>query len=296
LNIARRKEKMKGTGMTLRRMQFISMLAVAGTLFLAGCSTKSRQIETTGPRPGNQVPPADDPQWRPSDGDDGYATVVTEIPQEVLTKYLDPNARLEYKFSYLTAEKSGNITFADNKARIEITELPINQTGTMKMEMFENGTLKLEGTKESVTLKSGPNSLSMSLRQVGGDNNNGGNNNGGNNNGGNNNGGSTTADLVLSLEIIPEGSTDPGTTPPTGGGINFQNDILPLARSYCLDCHARLGLAAPDNEAYFKGRGNGLISRLNKSASNTMPQRGSQEAQRMSDDDRAKMIEYIKSL
>lgn len=276
-----------------RQLNLMTAVAVAAGLVLAACATKPRQIETTGPRPGNQIPPrGDEPQWRPSDGDEGSASVVTEIPQAELSKYLDPNAKLSYKFSYLAVDKSGDITFADNKARIEITELPINQSGTMKMEMFENGTLKLEGTKENVTLKAGPNSLSMSLRQVTG----GGENNGGENNGGNGNTGASTADLVLTLEITSSGGEDPGPTPPTGGAINFQSDILPLAQSYCSDCHSKLGLPVPDNEAYYKSRGNGLISRLNKSAGNTMPQRGSEEAQRMSDDERAKMIEFTENL
>jgi hypothetical protein len=57
-------------------------------------------------------------------------------------------------------------TFNDGKARMEITDLPINQNGTMVMQLFENSVMKLEGTKDNVTLRAGVNSESLSLKVV----------------------------------------------------------------------------------------------------------------------------------
>lgn len=257
----------------------IAMALTAGLVF-AACSTRQRQIEVANPTPGDKTPKVEEPEWKPVDeNEEGFASVVTEIPQAELVKYLDPNAKLEYKFSYVSIDKTGSITFADNKARIEIADLPINQTGTMKMELFENGVAKLAGSKENVILKAGPNNLSLALKQVTPDTGTVG---------------GTTAELVLSLEIIPDGTTV--VTPGTGGAIKFEADILPLAKSNCVDCHTKLSIALPDNEAYYKSRGASLIGRLNKGAANTMPQKGSQEALKMSDADRTKLIDFIKSL
>jgi hypothetical protein len=138
--------------------------ALALTFMLSGCSTRQRQIEIQKPQPSTTPPPNDEPEWRPSE--ETTASVVTEIPEDELVKYMDANAKLEFKFTYVGTEKTGPITFADGKARMEIRDLPINQNGTMVMQLFENAVLKLEGTKDNVTLRAGVNSESLSLKVV----------------------------------------------------------------------------------------------------------------------------------
>ena len=138
--------------------------ALALTFMLCGCSTRQRQIEIQKPQPSTTPPISEEPEWRPSE--ENTASVVTEIPEAELVKYMDPNAKLEFKFSYAGVEKTGPITIANGKARMEITDLPINQVGTMVMQLFENSVMKLEGTKENVTFKAGVNSESLSLKVV----------------------------------------------------------------------------------------------------------------------------------
>ena len=142
----------------------LKMSALTLTLITIGCSTRQRQIEVTKPKPSTTPAIGAEPEWRPSD--DGYASVVTEIPESELVKYMDPKAKLEFKFSYAGIEKAGPIIFANGKARIEITELPTSQTSKMVMQLLENSVVKLEGSKENVTLKAGPNSEALSLKVV----------------------------------------------------------------------------------------------------------------------------------
>ena len=131
---------------------------------MTSCSTRRRQIEVTKPQPSSTPPASNEPEWRPSEDDS--ASVITEIPESELVKYMDPKAKLEFKFNYAGIEKAGDITFADGKARIEITQLPINKVSKMVMQLFENGVMKLEGTKENVTLRAGANSEALSLKVV----------------------------------------------------------------------------------------------------------------------------------
>jgi hypothetical protein len=150
--------------MLTRLPQTLTISVIAAALFIAGCSTRKRQIEITKPQPSTNPPASNEPEWRPSD--DNTASVITEIPEAELVKYMDPNAKLEFKFSYAGVDKAGDIVFVDGKARIEITQLPVNQKGTMVMQLFENSVMKLEGTKDNVTLRAGANSESLSLKIV----------------------------------------------------------------------------------------------------------------------------------
>jgi len=141
---------------------YLVILAIA--LITAGCSTRKRQIEIKKPQASATPPPSGDPGGRPND--DVYASLITEIPESELRKYMDPNAQLEFKLNYAGTEKLGDIKFANGKAIIEVRELPINKTSKLVIQLLEDSVVKLEGSKDNVTLKAGLNRESLNLRVV----------------------------------------------------------------------------------------------------------------------------------
>jgi hypothetical protein len=267
---------------------FLIALVVFSGIFLA--CTKSAKIETLkkDSESDENFDDLEESNWIPGYGD--TATMIGNIPKETLRKYLNTNAALEYNFEFLRFEKQGDVIFSGENAQIQIEGIPIGQQGTVKIEILEDGTAKLVGSKEDVTFKKGKNNQSIDLKQIESGNSDEDSNNSDQDS-------EEAGTLILTLDIKDSQSGNQGdNSGDSGNEGNFATEILPLARSFCNDCHAKFGLAVPNTEEYFAARKSSLTARLSKSASNTMPQRGSQEAQRMSDEDREVLISYIKSL
>jgi hypothetical protein len=282
--------------MSICRRDLISNLVTLSIVFsgIIFACTKSPKIETVKKVPAGveNFNDSGETDWIP-DYDD-TATMLANIPKETLSKYVNTNQGLEYSFEFLTLKKKGDIVFNGEYAQIEIDGIPIGQAGTLKIEILEEGTAKLAGSKDNVTFKKGKNNQSVDLKKVEGNDDNGNTDDKPDDSDQDD---EPSATLILTLNIKDSQSDDQNDeSSDSGGGNNFTAKILPLARSYCNDCHSKIGLATPDNEEYFAARKSSLTARLSKSASNTMPQRGSQEAQRMSDEDRDVLISYIKSL
>ena len=272
-----------------KNSKFLPTVVVFSAVFFA--CTKSDKIEPLkkNPEKDKNFSNAGDSDWVPDFED--TATMMATIPKETLEKYVNIQALLAYNFRFLSFEKQGDIVFNGDNAQIEIDEIPIDQSGTINIEILEDGTAKLVGLKEGVTFKKGKNNQSIDLKKIG-------NSDDDDNNDDSDEEEEDKATLILTLAIEESNSDEPsdGIDDSSEGGINFNAKVLPITRSYCSDCHAKFGLPVPVNEEYFRARKSSLPTRLSKSASNTMPQRGSQEAQRMSDEDREVLIEYVKSL
>ncbi len=272
---------------------FLAAIAVFSGILIA--CTKSNKIEIA-----KKEPTAEDgfddggePDWIPDYED--TAIMIANIPKETLSRYVNTNATLEYNFQFLTYKKKGDILFIGDNAQIEIDSIPIEQSGTLRIEIIEDGNVKLVGTKDGVTFKRGKNTQSFDFKKVGTDDDDG---DLGDESEDAEEDDQKTGTLILTLNITDSQQEEQNdeNDQSDDGNIDFSAKILPLAKNYCSDCHAKFGLAVPENRDYFTARKSSLTTRLNKSASNTMPQRGSQEAQRMSDEDRELFIAYIKSL
>lgn len=73
---------------------------------------------------------------------------------------------LTYKFSYLGKNQEGPIEFVQNIARIRFENLPVNQSGDLKFQVFEDGKFVIFGEKKALTLQAGRNQEKLTLVKV----------------------------------------------------------------------------------------------------------------------------------
>jgi len=263
-------------------------------LTLVGCSSGQHAIEIQPPRTGANASPGTTNQ--PGDKNPGdqtgdqagdqtgdKATVIAQVPEDQVKQYLSAQGTLDYNFKYLDVKESGTVTFQNGQGQLKVEGLPTGRSGDITLGFYKDQKLVLQGTKTAVTLNAGTNSLTFALTPVDGGNNGGGTTGGGDN-----------ADLILKLEIsdtpAAAGSTPQAGTATTSGVSLHFTDVQPLAKTYCVSCHA-----GADQETYWKGLGKQiLVARLQGSGVEKMPQGvgGTQ----ISDTDRQKLLAYANTL
>src|SRR5690606_2509256 len=124
---------------------------------------------------------------------DRKASINAQLMAADLVNYIDLDRPVSYGFRYLSTTKDGDIRCNNGKANLEFSGLDVGQSGTLSLDLLENGQAKLRGVINNFTLKVGLNEIALELQLVGG------NGNGGANDHGNGGGGNDTATTKLSI-------------------------------------------------------------------------------------------------
>ena len=75
-------------------------------------------------------------------------------------------AALSFKFSFLTSNLDGDIKFVDGKAKLIFKDLPVGQTGDLKLEIFEADKLRLSGEIKALKLEKGTNRQKLIMKLI----------------------------------------------------------------------------------------------------------------------------------
>lgn len=134
-----------------------ALLIAAGlSALLSSCTSKRRAIE---------VAPQKQPAQTGIGPEDRTGTVVMNdvLKEDELKKYGD-TTKMEYKFMYLSVSQQQPISFTNGAAQVTVSNLPVGQSGTVTLEVYESSVLKLRGSSANVTLTKGaPNKVSVIL-------------------------------------------------------------------------------------------------------------------------------------
>jgi hypothetical protein len=264
-----------------------TLLGLSVALAAVACTSRSRSIDVPTPKPVN----SDDEV--PTNEDDGKnADVTLSIPQEIAQKYLDPNAKTDYKFKYLDVEQDGEVQFTGGNAVIQLTALPSGLEGTMELSIFEAGVVKLQGKQDGVKLNVGGNKLTLTLTPVDGGTDTG-------------TGGSNDADLDLQI-VVDDGSgtntatgTGTGTSTATGGAPTFASIKAITVKSCFGSCHYHSDEAADkkaDTEKFWTSRGKDLLVGHIAGTLSVMPPPDTTESKALTDAERQLLVDYANTL
>lgn len=153
-----------GRDWAIRSAMILSLAGIA-----PGCVSRAPTVDVP---QGSQPNPQDtwndfgsnvDPQLNQS----GSGSIAATLYEASLKNDFNVDtANLNYRFSYLGKSDSGSVRFVNGSARIGLSGLQPNQSGTVILEIYEGQTLRLKGETANVSLQPGANNLSMTLRLV----------------------------------------------------------------------------------------------------------------------------------
>jgi hypothetical protein len=269
----------------MKRIRNTHGLVVSVLIFVAvtACQSRSPEITTNPVAPAQQG--ADD--WNdPNDesngndwGDAQKAQINAQLNAADLVNYLDPNSAVTYQFKYLSTDKNGDLKFANGVANLELKDLTVGQSGTLTLNILENGEAKLKGTIQNLTLKAGLNDINLKLEPV---------------NGGGGGGGGGGDSATVRLTVTMPGSTGGGGGGGAGGGsggVQFAQ-VKRSAEDFCIRCHP-----TADQEDWWTGKLDRTVDALKRAMDGSgalpMPMAGSPEANQMLNQDKQVLLKFL---
>jgi hypothetical protein len=194
-----------------------------------------------------KIPEADDSQTQ--------STLPLVFEKRSFAPYARDLENLKYKFSYLAKKEEGDLTFTDNKAKLNIKGLKHGEKGSLILEIYEGVVLKLKGELKDLELKQGSNAVKIILNPVD----------------------SGSTDLTINVTLEEE---DPDSGNDTGDGPTQLTyvDVKSIIERKCVRCHTgsavkpELGIYPYSSEAQENSRIVDAVIRTSKSGS--MPKSG----------------------
>jgi len=150
--------------MQINSKMFFAVSFLALALMAGGCTRSQKNVEVA-KREGAQGPGASGQQQQQVVPGNGSTSIV--IPEETIQVFTSSRENLSYRFEYLNVKDEKALNLVDGKATITVGSLPVDQVGTAKLEILENGAVKARGETVNVKLTlAGPNNIDITLKPV----------------------------------------------------------------------------------------------------------------------------------